>query len=379
MDRELFLTFMLMSFFICLVLTIVAIPVIINIAFKKQLFDVPDYRKVHTGQIPRLGGVSFLPGIMISVMFVLGYINNLGENILTVQGSSELLFGAAGALFLYMTGITDDLIGLSYKVKFPIQIFAAFLLCVSGIWIDDFNGILGIHEVSALIGIPFTVVLVVLIINAINLIDGIDGLASGLCIMGITVYTVLFVGEDMYEYALVGIAALGALLPFYLYNVYGTSAKQTKIFMGDAGSLTMGYLIAAFTIKAATFAETMPVKNEQSYYFVYAFAALLVPILDVVRLFCHRLLHKRSPFSPDRCHIHHKFMAIGMSIGGARYTIVGISLFFFVLNIILIKYININILLVIDIVLWTLMHVGISSRIHVLQKENVASAQKYIE
>ena len=380
MDWELFLTFMLVSFFICMVLTVVAIPVIINIAFKKQLFDVPDYRKVHTGQIPRLGGVSFLPGIMIAVLIVFGFTSIIEGSILTAKEATELMFGTAGALFLYMTGITDDLIGVSYRVKFPIQIAAAFLLCASGLWVDDFNGLLCIHKLPAIVGIPFTVVLIVLIINAINLIDGIDGLASGLCIMGIAVYSVLFVLEGMSEYAIIGAAALGALLPFYIYNVYGTSAKQTKIFMGDAGSLTMGYLIAAFTVKAATFAETMPVTDKgQTYYFVYAFAILLVPVLDVVRLFCHRLLRKRSPFAPDRCHIHHKFIAVGLSIGQARHTIICISLAFFLLNIVLIHYMNINLLLAVDIIIWTLMHLILSHKIKVLKSRDVTSAKKYEE
>ena len=380
MEWELLLTFLLLSFFICMILTIIAIPQIIDIAFKKQLFDVPDYRKVHTGQIPRLGGVTFLPGIMIAVLAVFGFLAEAGYAGDLARNSSEIMFCAAGALFLYMTGVTDDLIGLSYKIKFPVQIISAILLCTSGLWIDNFNGVLGIHHIPALIGIPFSVVLVVLIINAINLIDGIDGLASGLCIMGITVFTVLFVKVGLANHAIIGAADLGALLPFYVYNVYGTSEKQTKIFMGDAGSLTMGYIISAFTIKAATFAyrSDLP-EDERSYYFVYAFAILLVPVLDVVRLFVHRIIHKRSPFAPDRCHIHHKFMALGMSIGKARHTIIGISFGLFILNIILINYMNINIMLAADILLWTLMHVFISRRIKALKAKDVSSARMYHE
>lgn len=374
------LTFLLMSFLICMILTIIAIPKIIDIAFKKQLFDVPDYRKVHTGQIPRLGGVTFLPGIMIAVLVVFGVLAEVGLAGNLAADSPEIMFCAAGALFLYMIGVTDDLVGLSYRIKFPVQIISAVLLCIPGLWIDNFNGVLGIHNIPALIGIPFSVVLVVLIINAINLIDGIDGLASGLCIMGITVFTVLFVKVGLAGYAILGAAALGALLPFYIYNVYGTSEKQTKIFMGDAGSLTMGFIMAAFTIKAATFADHSAIpEDERDYYFVYAFAILLVPVLDVVRLFVHRILHRRSPFTPDRCHIHHKFMAVGMSIGRARHTIIGISLGLFILNIILINYIDINILLAADILLWTLMHVFISRKISFLKKQDVASARLYHE
>lgn len=363
-------------FIVCVILTIIAIPEIIRIAFEKQLFDVPDYRKVHKGQVPRLGGVTFLPGIMISVLLAYGI---MAEYAYPVSAQVEILFGAAGALFLYMTGVADDLVGLSYKVKFPIQIISAFMLCASGLWVDNFHGLLGIHEIPAVVGIPFTVVLVVLIINAINLIDGIDGLASGLCILTVVVYTVMLIKVDLAKYAVITVAALGVLLPFYLYNVYGTSAKRTKIFMGDAGSLTMGYLVAAIAVKASVFSDTMFEEKSQAYYFIYAFSILLVPVLDVMRLFIHRIIHKRSPFYPDRCHIHHKFMAIGMSIGQARHTIIGISLVFFLINIFLVGHININILMAGDIVLWTVMHLAVSHRIRVLKTRHAASASMYQE
>lgn len=363
-------------FIVCVTLTIIAIPEIIRIAFEKQLFDVPDYRKVHKGQVPRLGGVTFLPGIMISVLLAYGI---MAEYAYPVSAQTEILFGAAGALFLYMTGVADDLVGLSYKVKFPIQIISAFMLCASGLWVDNFHGLLGIHEIPAVVGIPFTVVLVVLIINAINLIDGIDGLASGLCILTVVVYTVMLIKVDLAKYAVITVAALGVLLPFYLYNVYGTSAKRTKIFMGDAGSLTMGYLVAAIAVKASVFSDSMFEEKSQAYYFIYAFSILLVPVLDVMRLFIHRIIHKRSPFYPDRCHIHHKFMAIGMSIGQARHTIIGISLVFFLINIFLVGHININILIAGDIVLWTVMHLAVSHRIRVLKTRHAASASMYQE
>lgn len=377
LDLETVLTVLPSTFFACVLLTVVALPEVISIAFKKQLFDVPDYRKVHTGQVPRLGGVTFLPGIMIAVMIAFGFMagypapDHLG---------AELMFCAAGAMFLYMTGIADDIAGLSYRIKFPVQIIAAFLLCASGLWIDDLHGIFGIHEISPFIGIPLSIVLVVLIINSVNLIDGIDGLASGLCILMTIVFCVMFIRTGMIRFATIAVASLGVLVPFYVYNVYGTSENRTKIFMGDAGSLTMGYIVAVFVMKTATFAGKYPeLKTDQEYSFIYAFAILIVPVLDVLRLFCHRILHKRSPFEADRCHIHHKFLAIGMTIGQARHTIIGLSLAFFLVNIVLVTHVNINILLVMDIVLWTLLHLGISHRIRVLQTRHAECSKNYLE
>ena len=380
MDWESIFAVLFSTFAICVILMVIAIPEIIKIAFEKQLFDVPDYRKVHTGRIPRLGGVAFLPGIMIAVFLAFSWMGNYGVEVRDTGVFPEIMLGAAATLFLYMAGVADDLLGLSYKVKFPIQILSALLLCSAGLWIGDFYGLLGIHRIPGWIGVPFTVVVIVLIINAINLIDGIDGLASGLCIIGIVAFTVFFLQNGLMAYAVIGVASLGALLPFYIYNVYGTSRKRTKIFMGDAGSLTMGYIIAAFTIKAATLQDDIPANAPgQPYSFIYAFSILLVPILDVVRLFCHRILHGRSPFSPDRCHIHHKFMAIGLSIGQARHTIIGISLILFFFNIIMFRYLNINILVAVDIVLWTLMHLFLSRRIRTLKSRNAESARTYLE
>lgn len=377
MNLDLVLTVLPVTFFISVLLTVVALPEVIRIAFKKQLFDVPDYRKVHHGQVPRLGGFTFLPGIMIAVFLAFGFLMDIP---LPPSTRAEILFGAAGALFLYMAGVADDLEGLSYRVKFPIQIVAAFLLCSSGLWIDDLHGIFGIHQLHPAIGIPFSVVLVVLIINAINLIDGIDGLASGLCIMMTTVFAVLFIWAGLFHFAVIAVATLGVLLPFYIYNVYGTSENRTKIFMGDAGSLTMGYIVAAFAIKAAIFAGRHPELNaDPEFGFVYAFAVLIVPVLDVLRLFCHRLLHRRSPFEPDRCHIHHKFLAVGLTIGQTRHLIIGISLIFFLVNILLAGHVNINIILAADIAAWTIMHVVISRRIRVLQSRHAECANNYME
>ena len=180
MDLGTYLPFLNMAFILSIVLTMIAIPQTIRIAFQKQLFDVPDYRKVHTGQVPRLGGATFLPGIMISSLMSIAMLVVSADSFLPENISSEIMLSAAGALFLYMAGISDDLVGLSYKAKFPIQILAAVLICISGLWIDNLHGLLGIHCLPAIIGIPFSVIFIVLIINAINLIDGIDGLASGL-------------------------------------------------------------------------------------------------------------------------------------------------------------------------------------------------------
>lgn len=147
---------------------------------QKKLFDFADERKVHTGVVPRLGGVAFVPSILISVSLMAG-ISSLvlpGDANVFVVPTLQMAFGLCSLILLYFEGIMDDLVGLRYRVKFVIQILCALLIVASGIWLNDFHGLFGLAGLSPWFGVPFSVLLVVFIINAINLIDGIDGLAS---------------------------------------------------------------------------------------------------------------------------------------------------------------------------------------------------------
>ncbi|WP_320981580.1 MraY family glycosyltransferase, partial [Parabacteroides goldsteinii] len=158
------------------------LPQILNISRRKQLYDTPNRRKCHHERIPRLGGLAFFPSIVLSMSLVVGYryligfpmYHQLNGNILL-----EFLFLSAGCLFLYMTGVEDDLIGVRYRKKFFIQFAVASLLPVSGFYLDNLYGLFGVYILPEYIAIPFTVLLIVFITNAVNLIDGIDGLAAG--------------------------------------------------------------------------------------------------------------------------------------------------------------------------------------------------------
>ena len=168
--------FIILTFLISAFIARILIPRILLISLRKKLFDIPDNRKIHKRAIPRLGGVSFFPTTLFS--FCLVYALRLlgGDSVSTVYASyllPELLLFACGMTLLYLTGIADDLVGVRYRQKFVIQIFCACLFPLSGIWINDLYGLFGIHELSAYIGMPFTVLIIVFITNAINLIDGI--------------------------------------------------------------------------------------------------------------------------------------------------------------------------------------------------------------
>lgn len=206
--------FIILTFLISAVIARILIPRILLISLRKKLFDIPDDRKIHKRAIPRLGGVSFFPTTLFAFCLVYAFRLLDGDSISTLYASyllPELLLFACGMTLLYLTGIADDLVGVRYRQKFAIQIFCACLFPLSGLWINDLYGLFGIHELSAYVGIPFTVLTVVFITNAINLIDGIDGLASGLSSVALLVFTFLFISKGLWSYAMLS-AALSACL-----------------------------------------------------------------------------------------------------------------------------------------------------------------------
>lgn len=331
------------------------------ISHKKRLYDVPDARKVHTMPVPRLGGLSFFPVILMSMFLVIGfrlYFWDMDTSSLSFNMLYEYLFLFVGMTLLYLVGVCDDLVGVGYRYKFAVQIAAALLLVLSGNWFDSFGGLFGIYSVPAWIGMPFTVFIVVYITNAINLIDGIDGLASGLCCIALSVLSVIFFLRGQYVYALLAICTLGILMPFWCYNVFGNANRGHKLFMGDAGSLTLGYVISFLIIHMSVTNEVSPTLSNP--YMVIAFSTVLVPLLDVIRVVLHRLREHKNPFLPDKNHFHHKLLRTGMRVRMVMVTILGIAVSFIGLNAWLAWQMNITFLLGINLILWSSLHLTIN-------------------
>lgn len=329
------------------------IPRILVVAFRKRLFDIPNDRKVHTGMVPRLGGLSFVPTLLFSLAFttalryMLGY--EISQNVLHYI-IPEFYLLVCGLTLLYLTGIKDDLVGLRYRTKFIIQIISASFLPFSGLWINNLYGLFGIHELTPWLGIPFTILVVVFITNAINLIDGIDGLASGLSSVTLAILGSLFLYNRMWIYATLAFSTLGMLLPFFYYNVFGQAERCKKIFMGDTGSLTLGYILSFLTIRFCSYnPEIMPFTDGA---IVISFSTLIVPMFDVIRVMLIRLRSHRGLFTADKNHIHHKFLAMGFSSRSAMLSILLIACLFSCLNILFIPYVNNTLMLFVDIVIW---------------------------
>lgn len=376
-------------FVLSLVFVAIVIPAIVSVADKIHLYDVQDGRKVHHGEVPRLGGISFLPAILFTLLTILAIMTRfLPESIHVVYAPiTEVMLAAAGCVLLYLVGIMDDVIGVSFQGKFVVQFLAALLLCCSGLYITDLHGILGIHAIPAFIGVPLTVLIVVFIINSINLIDGIDGLASGLCIFSTLGFAFMFRRLAMDMNLVMAMSMLGVLVMFYIYNTLGKRGR-TKIFMGDTGSLTMGFLLAFFAIELCCFkwvrvdlallGETEPFYTGDQL-FVYGISLILIPVLDVFRVFYSRIRDGKSPFKPDKRHIHHKFLAMGFSMRQARWSIFAMSFVFSAMNVLMSFVLcwNINIIIVIDIVIWVAFNLYISKCVRDRKRRHDAVAEQF--
>lgn len=346
------------AFVSAVILGRIIIPNILIISLRKRLFDVPDERKVHKRPIPRLGGVTFFPVILFSLCVFTAVRLMTGHgpaDTSTTDLVCEFLFLTGGLTLLYIVGIADDLIGVRYRKKFLVQIISAAMFPLSGLYINNFYGLFGIYLIPAEVGIPLTMLLVVFITNAINLIDGIDGLASGLSMVALLVFGVLFVHFRMWSYAMLAFVTVGVIIPFFSYNVFGSADLGRKIFMGDTGSLTLGYILSFFVIKYCMYEPDMLLTMKTSPVLV-SFSVLMVPCLDVIRVVLRRVRNKRSLFMPDKTHIHHKFLAMGFSPRRALVTIQLMSACFCAFTIVAILYMNNTLVFVIDVVVWTLLN-----------------------
>lgn len=345
--------FIIISFTLSALLARFIIPRILMISFRKKLFDIPDERKIHQRAIPRLGGVAFFPTILFSCCMVSALRTLTGYNIPAIQTQyilPESLLLVCGMVLLYLAGIADDLMGVRYRQKFIIQIICGCFFPLAGLWINNFYGLFGINEIPNWIGIPFTILIVVFITNAINLIDGIDGLASGLSSLALLFFGFLFILKELWIYGMLAFASLGVLIPFFYYNVFGSEERARKIFMGDTGSLTLGYILSFLTIKYSQYNLNVTPYTEGA--FIIALSPLIIPIFDVIRVIFLRIRIGKNPFEPDKNHIHHKFLAMGFTARNSMIIILLISCGFNLINNLLIPYTNNTLILIGNITIW---------------------------
>lgn len=327
-----------------------------NIAIERNLFDKANERSVHNGRVPRLGGLMFIPVLIFSVSFLSllsssslsSYIGWLGDWHLP----SSWFALQAGLLIVMIVGFRDDMIGMRYSYKFVGQLLAALILMLLGksygllsllgvvhtsdfgVWIDYVQVILDLFFVLTLI-------------NAFNLIDGIDGLSSGLSIIAFGCYTMLFIAQGERTSAILCLVMIAILLAFLRMNLLKQSVKRTKMFMGDTGSMTLGFMLATVVLMLPTSLDG----GGHRVSLMPALAPLMIPLMDLVWVFTARIMAGHNPFLADKTHVHHRVMATGLS---QRHTLV-------VLLVLSLTYVCLNtylsdlapyVVMIIDLMLW---------------------------
>lgn len=294
-------------------ITFLAIPAIMRVAKEKKLYDLPDARKVHTKPIASLGGVGIFIGFFLAAM-------------LTVAGTSasEFQYYFASALVIFFLGLKDDILIISPLKKFLGQLAAAAIIIHLGdVRITSMHGFLGLGTLPEIWSYLVSYVTIIVIVNAYNLIDGVDGLAGSLGVLTTAIFGVYFLMAEMPVYSMMSFAMMGSLAAFLIFNF-----NPAKIFMGDSGSLLLGLVNAILVIKFITVADAAAAVVPVSSAVAIGFSILIVPLLDTLRVFSIRISKGRSPFSPDRNHIHHLLLDRGLNHKYVTFSCLGLNLSF---------------------------------------------------
>ena len=303
----------IIPFFTALLLVGWIHPRLVKIALLKNIVDNPDARKLQRTPVPVLGGVAVFFGVVIAIGCM--------SSVVDCSGLPVVIMAMMAMLY---TGTMDDILNLSPSLRFLIEIVVVLLLVfVGGYCINDFRGLWGIGPISSWYAVPLTVFATVGIINAINLMDGVNGLSSGYCIMACTIFGILFhlAGEE--AMTILAVVSVGALIPFFLHNVFG---KSSKMFIGDGGTLVMGTVMSVFVIAILQSGSRVAAVVDPNVGLVpFTLAVLSVPVFDTLRVMSTRMLKGSSPFRPDKTHLHHMFIEMGCSHVATTLAILGLN------------------------------------------------------
>lgn len=287
-------------------------PKLVEIAFLKNIVDNPDARKLQKTPVPVLGGVAVFFGIVLGIALTSGYTNCL----------SLMSIVAAMMIMLYV-GTMDDIMGLSPKLRFIVEIgVIGLLIFVNDKYINNFDGLWGLYEIAPIIAIPLTIFATVGIINAVNLIDGVNGLSSGYCIMASTVFGTVLTIIGNTPMTILASVSVGSLLPFFFHNVFG---KTSRMFIGDGGTLVMGVVMSTFVVNCLTSQASLSAIDPNFGLVPFTLATMSIPVFDTLRVMVSRILRGTSPFHPDKTHLHHMFIDMGFSHAGTTFSILSLN------------------------------------------------------
>jgi len=285
--------FAILCFVTAFVVTMMSIPFIIKLARKYSLYDMPNERKEHSIPVPTMGGIAVVTGMMMALLLWLPL----------SYGTGQICFFFSIAV-LFSLGIMDDVKDLSAKYKFMVQIGLATLMAVSGIRITTFEGLFGIYDLPLAAQYTFTVLTIVGVTNAYNLIDGIDGLAGGLGFMSLSTLGIFLTMNGDITSALIAFSLAGSIVAFLYFNF-----NPARIFLGDTGSLVLGFSIAVLCIRLLQVTNSSMLPNAP----LFMLSIVFIPVFDTIRVFAIRIWKGKSPFEADKTHIHHLLTNTGFS------------------------------------------------------------------
>ena len=276
-------------------------PKVLKIAIMKDLVDNPSARKLQRRPIPNMGGSAVFFGIIIG----------LCSSQAMFSSPKAFMLVAAMLVMLYV-GTMDDILSLTPSIRFVIEILIiCWLMFANKSSLNCFHGLWGLGYIPDYIAIPLTIVSCVGIINAINLIDGVNGLSSGFCLMASILFATMFYHLGNAVMMTITVSAAGAIIPFFLHNVFG---YKTRMFIGDSGTLLIGTMMSMCVISLL---EVTPASitfaNKGMGLIPFEFAVLSIPVFDTLRVMSSRILRGKSPFHPDKTHLHHIFIDLGFS------------------------------------------------------------------
>jgi len=275
--------------------------------------DKPGGRKIHAGDTPSMGGVSIFFAVIIAAAIFMPF--------LYIQ-KFKFFFGAMGVMFL--VGLRDDLVPVRPLVKLSAQLLAAtMIIFLMEIRLTAFYDLFAIENIPYLLSVVLTLFTFIVITNSYNLIDGLDGLASSVGIIAFFFFGIYFFLVGIVQYSIICFSFIGALIAFLNFNW-----QPSRIFMGDTGALLIGSVLAVITIKFIDYNHHLPVTNEFKLdaSVGVGIAVIIIPLFDTLRVFISRAIKKKSPFSPDKTHIHHLLMRLGFSHAGTTLIIVGANI-----------------------------------------------------
>ena len=290
------------------IFTFLIIPPLRRIAIYIGLVDKPNHRKVHTNPVPLIGGI----GIFLATTLALSLVVPFNKDLLIYKNTF------IGVVILLIVGVLDDRFDLRASLKLAVQLLLAHAIFSQGIKLESLNGLFGIYELPDVIQYFLTIIIITGVVNAFNLMDGIDGLAAGMAILGFGIFTILALVNEQHFAATIFLTFIGALLAFLRYNL----SHHKKIFMGDAGSLIIGFILVVSGIDLIQRAQSTPNLTTVT---LGVISVLFVPVFDAFRVFRRRIKAGKSPFQADKTHLHHLILLTGLKHKMASFFIVTLT------------------------------------------------------